>query len=445
MNNTNVKEGCVYKTQTGRIVRVQKRRDSGSQGSIWNITYDGKNGYLLKFIHKPNEAIRNNIDDHQKNSYKLPEAFIWPEDIVDNDILPKTEAIAYVMKEVPDNYKSLQKFLWPKGSGNEPEERFATMDVQIQACVNIVKAFYDLQLKGRFYQDLSENNFLIDPNIGDVKIIDTDNICDGIKDTGIIGTPGYIAPEVILGKNRPNKNSDLFSMAVILFSILCRGNPLIGKNVRSYKFRDDKKLFGENPVFIFDAKDKSNRPVQGMDNGVILCWPLCPVELQQAFQRAFSYEALHNPQKRMQSFEWLELLLDVRARLVFCLNCGSYYSDNQKICPKCETTKGNFFRVKTSNNTLYPIYPGKILVEHNFCGNKQITPVLRCAINKSNNRLGLVNLSANIWNVGIKGKDASMNNFTLKPKQGIDIPSGCDIHIDLGNNLKAVSIDTRRI
>ncbi len=442
MSNVNIHEGQHFKTMSGEV-QAHKKLDEGGQGSVWTATYNCSDDYLLKVIPAPNVAIRENAENHKKNRGKLPKDFIWPEDIVKDDSFPGN-AIAYVMAKVPGNYKELQKFLWPKGNEDKPEEMFASLDIQLKACATIAKAFHNLQLQGQFYQDLNEKNFLIDPNTGDVKIIDTDNVCDGRLDTGIFGTPGYIAPEVILRKTRPNRRSDLFSLAVILFSIMCRGNPLMGKKYRSYKFPSaDEDIFARNPVFVYDDNDMSNRPVAGMDNGVIICWPLCPPEIQQAFKRAFSQEALHNPDKRIECFEWVDILMKVRAELVYCLKCGTYYSDCE--CPKCKMPKGNFWTIKTAANKEYPIYPGKIFVEHDFCGNREIKPVLRIAKNKTSNCMGIVNLSGSTWNVKIDGNGTSTNKFALKPSQGMDIPSYCDIEINLGDTLKTISINTRSI
>ena len=79
--------------------------------------------------------------------------------------------------------------------------------------MNIVTAFRILHNRGYSYQDLNDKNFFVNPQTGDVKIADNDNVAPFGKNMGIMGKPRYIAPEVVVGENLPNTASDRYSLA----------------------------------------------------------------------------------------------------------------------------------------------------------------------------------------------------------------------------------------
>lgn len=85
-----------------------------------------------------------------------------------------------------------------------------------------------LQEKKVIYRDLKPENIIIDED-GYPKLIDfgTAKVVEGRTYT-IIGTPHYMAPEVIAGKGY-NHSADLWSLGVILYELLCGGLPF-GEN-----------------------------------------------------------------------------------------------------------------------------------------------------------------------------------------------------------------------
>jgi serine/threonine protein kinase len=65
--------------------------------------------------------------------------------------------------------------------------------------------------------------------------------------SGILGKARYMAPEIVLGKNMPDKYSDRYSLAVILFLLFYGGHPLEGKKVLSCSCMTEsyeKKFYG---------------------------------------------------------------------------------------------------------------------------------------------------------------------------------------------------------
>mmetsp|Transcript_10580 Transcript_10580/g.20390 ORF Transcript_10580/g.20390 Transcript_10580/m.20390 type:complete len:437 (+) Transcript_10580:278-1588(+) len=103
------------------------------------------------------------------------------------------------------------------------------------ACLILVVEY--LQDREIVYRDFKPENIMIDEE-GYPKVIDfgTAKIVHGRTFT-VVGTPHYMAPEVITGKGY-NKLADLWSLGVILYEFLCGGVP----------FGEDE----EDPYAIYD-------------------------------------------------------------------------------------------------------------------------------------------------------------------------------------------------
>ena len=194
---------------------------------------------------------------------------------------------------------------------------------------------------GYSYQDLNDGNFFINPKNGEVLICDNDNIAEYGKNFGIAGKCRYMAPEVVLGKALPSVHTDKFSLSVILFLLLIGNHPLEGKQAYPPCMTEaiERKIYGEQPVFIFDKTDNTNEPIPGINNNAIKRWPLYPAYVQEKFTEAFSQEALKDPSKRVIEKEWLKIFIRLRSEIYKCKNCGEIIfadSDKNTVCTFCQ-------------------------------------------------------------------------------------------------------------
>ena len=74
---------------------------------------------------------------------------------------------------------------------------------------------------------LKENGSLI--AVCSFRDVNTGAISIGIDNSAVYGTPRFMAPEIVLGKAKPSRNTDLYSLAVLLFYMFMMGHPLEGK------------------------------------------------------------------------------------------------------------------------------------------------------------------------------------------------------------------------
>jgi hypothetical protein len=161
----------------------------------------------------------------------------------------------------------------------------------LRASFFLAEAFHALHLKGLCYKDISLGNLFLDPSSGRILICDNDNVDVDGRDLGaVLGTPGFMAPEILMGLARPGANSDLFSLAVLIFRLLTRHDPLRGRRELAIRCLDEparRRLYGEDPLFIFDPVDPSNRPDPIEHAAALITWPIYPEPIKQLFEQTF--------------------------------------------------------------------------------------------------------------------------------------------------------------
>jgi len=304
----------------GTAIVKGKPLGEGGQGVVYRVSV-GNEDYALKWYHKgvirePDKFYKNLANNINKG--KPNNSFLWPLFLTER----KDGSFGYVMELRKNDLVELSRFLVVKA-------RFASISAIINACLNITSAFRELRRRGYSYQDLNDSNFFFDPNTGDALICDNDNVAPDGENLGIAGKARYMAPEVVRGDFRPDVDTDQFSLAVILFLILFLNHPLEGQRVNDVDLLDDeeeKRLFGHEPVFIYDKDDNRNAPVRAVHSNVIRYWPMYPKLIREQFMKAFSKEAMMRAKgktpPRLTDAEWRTTFIQLRDMLITC-PCGS--------------------------------------------------------------------------------------------------------------------------
>lgn len=228
-------------------------------------------------------------------------------------------------------------------------------------CIQIARAIRRLHAAGLAHSDLSYKNILVDPESGKACIIDIDGlVVPGKYPPDVVGTPDFIAPEVLESRslpihdqNRklPSIHTDRHALAVLIYMYLFYRHPLRGGKVNDLDPAKDELLsMGEKALFIEHPTDKSNRPKidqlskaelpQGDVNK--LPYSIGGPYLKTLFDRAF-IDGLHNPSLRPSAADWEEALIRTTDLIQPCQNkqCESkwFVFDNTKHprCPFCGT------------------------------------------------------------------------------------------------------------
>lgn len=416
--------GFTISTKYGINVVVESLLGEGGQGLVYKVNYGGESKALKWYkkstfggdSKKLRDLIEKNIDKGSPSK-----EFLWPKDITDYH----EETFGYIMDLRPEGYYDVSKFMLGKQT--------LSFKNTVEASMNIVKAFRILHLNGFSYQDMNDGNFFINPDNGKVLICDNDNVAPENTSTGILGKPGYMAPEIVLGKNKPNKYSDRFSLSVILFILLCRNRPLDGKRVTKEACMTpalDEKLYGSEALFIMDKDDDSNGP-DVIHKNVKMIWPCLPSYIKEMFWESFSQKSLQTPNARPEEVYWLDALIRFRSDIINCphAGCGNeIFSENGVIqnCDNCGKAHPPYAVFEFPKYTV-PAVKGTRIYRHQFgaCSPAEsLLPKGNVVANPNDpTDLRLKNLDEINW-IGVTPSGAKKD---VKPKENIPLKSGITI------------------
>ena len=426
-----LKKGQVIRTKNFKSVKVVERLGEGGQGVVYKVDYNGKpmalKWYFKSKIKNPDkfyDNIKNNIDHGRPT-----DAFLWPVDVTEW----AGGTFGYVMPLRPPQYGDFSKYLLAKAN-------FSSVGALVNAALNIVEGFAALHRSGYNYQDLNDGNFFVNFDTGDVLICDNDNVMGHGFSSGIAGKCRYMAPEVVTGKN-PDKQTDRFSLAVVLFLLLFGNHPLEGKATNPPCMTEEleKKYYGTDPVFIFDPSNKNNIPIPGIHKSAIAKWPLYPQYIRDAFVKAFGREQLRGLTPRLMEKEWLDIFIRLKSETIRC-GCGREIFVDPMDGAACKCGRRiripAYLRFRKMN---VPIYPAvRLFACHTVDGSEDFkTPAAEVIVSKNNpGSMGIRNLSDATWYVtGADGKPApKATGEVVKAASGISINFGKGLAADIVGN-----------
>jgi hypothetical protein len=290
--------------------------------------------------------------------------FCWPTAIVTNPgigIMAPVYPSDFFFASGPfkGNEKNGKWFSSPKLRKLLPEPERGPWINYLKLGILLSRAVTRLHMAGLAHSDLSCNNVLVDPTTGRVAVIDIDSlVVPGLFPPDVIGTPGYIAPEVLATQHlrmddRNRKHAcaatDQYALAVLLYEYLLYRHPLRGPKVNctTSAEEDERMSMGEKALWIEHPKDASNRP-----NQIDIPYNTLGPQLASLFERAF-IKGLHNPADRPGAIEWERALVKTWDLLHPCANasCPSKWfvltDVTNPVCPFCRTrAKGTIPVVK---------------------------------------------------------------------------------------------------
>lgn len=306
----------VITVSSGIECQVEQFLGGGGQGEVYRAGLAGKQVALKWYF--PSSATAEQWAALQTLVQRgAPnDRFLWPLELA---TCQGIAGFGYIMPLRDSRYKSIVDVM-----KRRVEPSFRAI---VTAGLELSNSYLQLHSKGLCYRDISFGNVFFDPNTGEVLICDNDNVAvDGHARGGVLGTPRFMAPEIVRGQAVPSTHTDLFSLAVLLFYLCMVHHPLEGKKEFSIKCLDlpaMTKLYGTEPVFIFDPANDSNRPVPGSHDNALEFWPIYPEFVRNLFIRAFT-EGIRDPRHgRVRESEWRGAMAQLRDSLIYCGSCGA--------------------------------------------------------------------------------------------------------------------------
>ena len=403
-----LKTGTFLTSESSTKYKVVSLLGAGGQGEVYDVESSGKH-YALKwyFKHmatKEQKAILDNLV--AKGS---PDAsFLWPQDIIFKNY---GAPFGYIMPLRPKNFKSIVDMMKRRA-----EPSFYAL---CRAAYNLTSGYQKLHTMGYSYRDISFGNLFFDPDNGNVLICDNDNVAaNGLDNSSVYGTPRFMAPEIVVGKAKPSRNTDLYSLAVLLFYMFMMGHPLEGRLEADIKCMDIhamNKLYGTNPVFVFDPNNKTNRPVKGYQDNVLIYWDLYPQALRDLFAQSFT-EGLTAPNKRVTEKKWMETFANLITGIILCPKCGAevFYDESKAAagvahtCWNCQSSVPMPASIVIGKSRILLHKNAKLYAHHIYDDYDMDTVVGTVVQNPSN---------PNLWGI----RNESKENWTYIKPEGIQI------------------------
>lgn len=306
---------------SGAPCTVRRYLGGGGQGEVYHARMEGGD-VALKWYH-PNylqgdPTLRRRLADAVRKG-PPSDRFLWPMQIATGP----GESFGYVMPLREPRFKGLVDLMMQRA-----DPSFAALAT---AGFELAHHYFLLHSGGLCYRDISFGNVFFDPATGEVRICDTDNVDVNGSQGAVRGTPDFMAPELVRNEARPSTETDLYSLAVLLFYMLHIHHPLDGRKklaIRCWDLPARRRLYGEEPVFIFDPHDPSNAAVPGSQDptgeggaNAVVYWQIYPRFLRDLFIQAFTDGLRNTGRGRVREGEWRAAMVRLRDSILYC-RCG---------------------------------------------------------------------------------------------------------------------------
>jgi DNA-binding helix-hairpin-helix protein with protein kinase domain len=254
----------------------------------------------------------------------------------------------YVMR-LAGNMKPLREPYLPRQFG--PRENAAWyletggLRRRLAIAANVARTLAELHSRGLAYVDLNPYNVMVSDDLhrDNTWLIDTDNLTS-LSDprSGIVGFPGYLAPERYPGKaSPPSTLADAYSLGVLVFRMLVLTHPLMGRATDEMEGDQAEDMADRGALpYIDDPLDDTNRLPERVLPAALFGLGLSS-RLKELCRDTFGPGRL-DPTKRPGSSRWRDVLHTALDNVVECRDgCGWTFYRSRPQCPNCGATAGS--------------------------------------------------------------------------------------------------------
>ena len=302
---------------SGLSFKIVEYVGGGSQGEVYRAS-TGKSEVAVKWFYPRYIRQDQRLRERLERSIQIgapSDCFLWPIELA---IATATEGFGYIMNLREPRFRGMAELVT-----RQVEPTFRALAT---AGFELANSFLQLHALGLCYRDISFGNISFDPATGEIQICDNDNVDIDGQPGSIGGTVRFMAPELVMGTNTPTTQSDLFSLAILLFYLLINHHPLEGKReseIHCFDLPAMTRLYGSEALFIFDPANKRNHPVPGLHDNAMAFWPVYPHFLHALFIRAFTDGIQNTQQGRIRESEWRAAMNQLRDSIFYCTACGA--------------------------------------------------------------------------------------------------------------------------
>lgn len=316
-------EGTVVQGESGTKYTLTKKLAQGAQGVVYE---ESSGNFVVKFYFEGFAADCVMEQLRFVRNAQLPKNFVTVEDLL------KKPYAGYVMRRV-DDHLPLNTYLIPPAN-----EAFHTWYNRGKGFLQrlflgrlIATAFGELERKNLSYCDISGNNILVNSTGTSVRMIDVDNIyVAGRGNPAVLGTPRYIAPEVVKGLRNPDILSDNYSLGVILYELLRVGHPYISDEVADGSPEDEARALAGESEYVTPETSTRMLPEDVVFTD----------RLKRLFKRCFA-DGKVDRLKRPSAREFEFALIEASYKVIKCPHCGAWHYPRKtgnvyEPCPWCD-------------------------------------------------------------------------------------------------------------
>jgi eukaryotic-like serine/threonine-protein kinase len=404
--------------------RVLRELGQGGQGSVYEVSVDGGESYALKWYGRRAATAEQRRAIERLVAQGPPsDSFLWPIDVAE---APGHDGFGYLMPLRPQRYHDLNALM-----RNKLTVTFRTLaTVGRELAIN----FHEIHSRGLCYRDISLGNVFFDPGTGAVLICDNDNVgVDGVAPASILGTPRFMAPEIVRGEALPSTSTDLYSLAVLLFHVFMVHHPLLGRRELDFPCWDaeaEATMYGFDPRFVFHPHEDANRLLPDHAHAAKY-WDLYPQHIRDLFTRSF-VEGLEDPlHGRVGETEWRNAMIELRDAIMYCPGCTAenFYDARDRgrssSCWNCGTALDEPVRLRVRRGVVVLNHDTVLYPHHIDLARSQDfgTPVASVVQHPSGGHWGLRNQADRPW-VAV---DPSGATHTIAPGRTVSLLPGLRI------------------
>lgn len=312
--------------ELGRTYHLGELLGEGGQGSVWRVERSPK--LIIKLLRTSQEA------SSYLNKFRWVRRLNLRELCVAQPIaVLQPPHIGYVAHFL-EGMQPISTLIHPPRDAEVTQWYIDTGGLRrrLRLLAHLGETLAELHALGVIYMDLSPQNAFISSPIHALEawLIDLDNLSHQVDLSQSIYTYRYGAPEVVTGRMGCTSFSDAWSFAVLIWTTLTLGHPLLGDVIDDGEpSLEERALQGEFP-WVGHSEDQTNSSSRSIPQELVIS-----KSLLDTARKTFEVD-LTQPALRPGINEWVERLHAAADQTRICAECGSSAYANRPQCPWCD-------------------------------------------------------------------------------------------------------------